>query len=60
MDIYRFINSRDIREHLRDINYEFNALEASWLVYQCDEASVEERHKAWTWIIDNMLRIEAG
>ena len=54
MDIYRYINSRDIRDHLKKIKYEFNALEASWLVYQCSFASLAEKNDAWNWIIDNM------
>lgn len=33
MDIFRFINSKDIREHIRSIRYEFNSLEAAWLIY---------------------------
>ena len=58
MDLYRFINSRDIRKHLKDINYKFNALEASWLVYQCADATLDEKKEAWTWIIENMPDIE--
>ncbi len=40
MDIYRFINSKDIRAHLENIGYQFNALEAAWLVYQCHTATM--------------------
>ena len=29
MDILRFVNSKDIREHLRNIGYEFNSLEVA-------------------------------
>lgn len=58
MNIYRFINSRDIRKHLEDIGYEFNALEASWLVYQCADATLEEKHDAWRWITENMPDME--
>lgn len=29
MDILRFINSKDIRNHLKGINYQFNTLEAA-------------------------------
>lgn len=58
MNLYRFINSKDIRKHLEDLKYEFNALEAAWLAYQCKDATLEERHKAWTWIIDNMPDME--
>lgn len=58
MNIYRFINSRDIRKYLEDMKYEFDALEASWLVSQCQEATLEEKHSAWKWIIDNMPDME--
>ena len=58
MDIYRLINSKDIRNHLKDLGYEFNALEASWLVYQCRDEALEEKNEAWNWIIDNMPDME--
>ncbi|NLT47106.1 MAG: hypothetical protein GXX92_01705 [Clostridiales bacterium] len=58
LNIYRFINSRDIRKHLQDLKYEFNALEAAWLVYQCAGATLEEKHGSWTWIIENMPDME--
>ena len=54
LDIYRFINSRDIRKHLQTMKYQFNALEAAWLVYQSFGKSYKEKHKAWKWIIENM------
>ncbi len=58
MNICRFINSRDIRRHLEEIHYSFNALEASWLVYQSADATFEEKHQAWKWIISNMPDME--
>ena len=54
MDILRFINSKDIREHLKAINYEFNSLEAVWLIYQCRNATIEEKHAAWRELIRTM------
>ena len=35
MDLFRFIDSKDIREHLRQIGYSFTAPEAAFLVWQC-------------------------
>lgn len=35
MDILRFINSKDIREHLGNINYEFNSLEMEGIYTSC-------------------------
>ena len=32
MDIYRFIDSRDMREHLQKLNYAFTTPEAAFLV----------------------------
>ena len=54
MNILRFINSKDIREHLGDIGYEFNSLEAAWLIYQCRDATIDEKHKAWNELIETM------
>lgn len=54
MDFTLFINSRDVRDHHRRIGYEYNAAEAAWLVYQCQDAGYRDRHEAWTWIIENM------
>lgn len=49
--ILKFVNSKDIREHLRSIGYTFNALEASWLIYQSRNTSLKTRHNAWKRVI---------
>lgn len=54
MDIFRFINSRDIREHLQEIEYQFTAPEAAYLVEQSQTATLQEKISAWQWIIENM------
>ncbi len=54
MDILRFINSKDIREYLKLINYEFNSLETAWLIYQCKNATILEKHSAWRELIKTM------
>lgn len=54
MNILRFINSKDIREHLKKLDYQFNSLETAWLIYQCREATIEEKHKAWEELIGTM------
>lgn len=43
MDIYSFVNSKDIRKHLRDIKYEFNSLETAWLIYSCHRLCYNEK-----------------
>ena len=42
MDIYRFIDSRDMREHLQKLNYAFTPPEAAFLVYRCKAATLDE------------------
>ncbi len=54
MNIFRFINSDDIRKHLINLNYEFTPVETAWLVWQCYNATLEEKHEAWQGIIDTM------
>ena len=53
-EICQFVNSKDIRKHLLDIEYKFSALEAAWLVYQCFALTLEERINAWEDIIATM------
>ena len=54
MNVYRFINSKDIREPLESIQYPFGSLEAAWIIYQCRFASLEEKHAAWRELIQTM------
>lgn len=53
-EICRFVNSKDIRKYLADINYSFTTAEAAWLVYQCRNATLAEKHDAWERIIATM------
>lgn len=43
-DVYKYINSNDIQKYLRDINYNFNAAEAAWLIDQCGRLNIKEKH----------------
>lgn len=54
MDIFRFIPSRDIRGHLKQIGYSFTAPEAAFLVWQCYDATLKEKFAAWQEIIAAM------
>ena len=54
MNIYNFINSRDIAKHLKDIDYQFSTLECAWLVWQSRKHTLEQKHTAWQKIIDTM------
>lgn len=52
MDIIKFINSRDIREHLRKIDYKFSPLEAMFLIHQARNISLKEKHEAYNELIE--------
>ena len=54
MDLYSFINSDAIANHLREIRYCFSSKEAAWLIYQCKKITLQEKHAAWEWLIENM------
>ena len=58
MDILSFVNSRDIRKYLRDIDYKCDPMQAAWLVYQNYDKPYGKKHKAWQWIIDNIQDCE--
>ena len=60
MNIYEFVNSRDIREHWQKIGFVPNALESAWLVYQSNNHTIEEKHEAWRWIIARMPDCEVA
>ena len=54
MDFTTFINSRDIAEHLRSLQYAFTAPEAAFLVYQSHTATLAEKFAAWEHIIETL------
>lgn len=54
MDILRFVNSKAIREHLRSINYQFNTLEAAYLIAFSRNITYDEKHYAWKEVIETM------
>lgn len=54
MDIYHFVDSRDIREHLKQLDYQFTTPETAFLVWYCHTATLDEKIAAWREIIDTM------
>ena len=54
MDLFHFIESKDIREYLRQIDYSFTAPEAAFLVWYCRNAALKEKFAAWQEIIETM------
>ena len=54
VDVCRFINSKDIRDYLRSIHYQFTPIEAAWLINECRELTLQEKHAAWQELINTM------
>ena len=54
MNIYDFINSNAIRNHLKDINYVFTPMEAAFVVWQSKTHTMKQKHEGFQYIIDTM------
>ena len=54
MDICRFITSKDIAEHLRNVGYQVNAFAAAYFVEQCANATLGEKLSAWKEITETI------
>ena len=54
MDIFRFIDSTDIRRYLAEIRYRFSTEEKMFLIWYCKTATLNEKIAAWREIIDTM------
>ena len=51
---YEFINSKDIREHLRKLDYPLTPVQCAFLVRQSKRHTLKEKHEAWEDIIATM------
>lgn len=60
MDIYDFLNSRDVRQHLKGINYEFSTLEKAFIIYKSNHRSLKDKRAAWKELIDSTEDIILG
>ena len=49
--ISQFINSKNIREHLLRIGYEFTTVQYAYLIWQCKTLTIKQRHKEWKLLI---------
>lgn len=54
MELFKLINSNAVRNHLKEINYEFTTDEAAFVVWTDYNKTIMEKHQAWEWIIQNM------
>lgn len=56
MDIFRFIDSADIRRYLLEIRYRFSTEEKMFLIWYCKTATLNEKIAAWQEIIREVPR----
>ena len=54
MNIFRFINSKDIRKYLRELQHQFTVPEAAFLIYMSRTVPLKEKFHAWQEIINTM------
>lgn len=54
MDVLKYLNSRDVAEYLESIDFEFNAMQAAYIIYINEGLPMEERLRLWKEIIDTM------
>ncbi len=54
MNIFEFINSKDVREHLEKLNYQFTTPEAAYIVYQSKKKTLTQKFAMWEEIIKTM------
>lgn len=58
IDILDFIDSKDIREHNRQLGIKFTPIEQAVIIYQCDRKTVEEKLSAWHELLDTYTEKE--
>lgn len=54
MNILDFVDSRDIREHLRSIDFQPSTIEAAYLVWFSKTATLEQKCEVWQEIVQTM------
>lgn len=54
LNIYEYINSRDVREHIESMDYKFTLPQAAFIIYICKHLTLEEKFGAWMQLIDEM------
>lgn len=54
MDVYSFLNSKDVAEHCRKLDHQFNSIEASFVISRCYRLSIKEKHSAFCKLMETM------
>ena len=57
-EILKYVNSKDVRDHLAKINYNFSTLEAIWLIANHHKITLEDKITAWQAVINSMPDFE--
>ncbi|MEY8336960.1 hypothetical protein AALB16_02880 [Lachnospiraceae bacterium 62-35] len=53
MDIYQFVDSQAIREHLQKLDYHFHGKEMAFLIWWSKKKTLEEKIWAWQELIEH-------
>ena len=53
-DFVEFINSEDVKQYVRETDYQLSSQEAAFVVWQSKNTPLEERFAAWEEIIETM------
>lgn len=54
MDIYSYLNSKDVAAHCRNLGHRFNTIEAAFIIDRCRRLSIRERHTAFRELMETM------
>ncbi len=52
MDFYKYINSKDVAEYLRKINFHLNPLQCLWIIFQNENITLNEKTQALEYILE--------
>ena len=51
MDFYKYINSKDVAEHLKKTNFHLNPLQCLWIIFQNEHITLNEKIEALEYIL---------
>lgn len=52
MDVLNYLNSKDVRQHLKNIGYRFAPLDAAKVIENCEHIAFDEKHEAFSQLIN--------
>ena len=52
MDVLNYLNSKDVRQHLKNIGYKFAPLDAAKIIENCEHIALDEKHEAFLQLIN--------